>query len=421
MNGGAQATPQTTHFVYLPFTRTEERLYYVDGTNGSDANPGTSAAPWRTVDHAIATLQPADTVIIAAGIYTQTTLNFGPAGLNDHQLTTFRAAPNARVIFTAPGYWPPNVYLQNYVRLDGLWFGGQWDHGATQMGGGFFAGGGPVGRGKQIVNCTIFGYRGGLLSGSSEYLLIQNNRFIHNGYLDNDHAVYLSGGYTAGSLSQHIIVDNNIFVNGDGYAIHGWHNIHSAIITRNFISQSPYGLVLDGADHLVANNFFWKLQWIRWGAIWGYLNGTQAHFRNNIMGHAGASIINHYAPTNTVDLNAFLNTATKGTNPIALTLGQEPTQLGFDPVALDTAIYNLDVAFSQTLPALYADPTIEPLFVSLRHAIPGGSPLYQTGFPWFGAPLNLGPDSPAPTSLEAFWQAFRNLGLRDWDRFGNHN
>ncbi|MFN2509214.1 MAG: right-handed parallel beta-helix repeat-containing protein [Chthoniobacterales bacterium] len=37
--------------------------------NGSNSNPGTAAAPWKTIQHAADRLQPGDTVFVRAGIY----------------------------------------------------------------------------------------------------------------------------------------------------------------------------------------------------------------------------------------------------------------------------------------------------------------------------------------------------------------
>src|SRR6478672_1906744 len=39
--------------------------------NGSDSNPGTEAAPWRTVTHAFAALLPGDTLLVHGGTYVE--------------------------------------------------------------------------------------------------------------------------------------------------------------------------------------------------------------------------------------------------------------------------------------------------------------------------------------------------------------
>src|SRR5262249_25616477 len=83
-------------------------------------------------------------------------------------------------------------------------------------------------------------------------------RIVHCGMGRFHHGLYLSGGYTPGAMSQHVIVDDNTFIAGEGYAIHGWHKPHSCIITRNFVSGYFWDLVFDGSDHLIAHNALWR-------------------------------------------------------------------------------------------------------------------------------------------------------------------
>lgn len=46
-----------------------ERLYSVDGTNGSDSDPGTIERPWKTLKWALRQIGPGDTLVIRGGIY----------------------------------------------------------------------------------------------------------------------------------------------------------------------------------------------------------------------------------------------------------------------------------------------------------------------------------------------------------------
>src|SRR5688572_155849 len=66
---------------------------------GSDANPGTAAAPWRTLQHAADVVRAGDTVFIRAGDYAGFDLR------TDGTPTapiTFRADPGARVTTRNP-------------------------------------------------------------------------------------------------------------------------------------------------------------------------------------------------------------------------------------------------------------------------------------------------------------------------------
>src|SRR5690242_4736273 len=48
----------------------EGTTYYVT-RSGNDANPGTSAQPWRTIQKSATILKPGDTVQVAAGQYSE--------------------------------------------------------------------------------------------------------------------------------------------------------------------------------------------------------------------------------------------------------------------------------------------------------------------------------------------------------------
>lgn len=392
--------------------------FYVDGLKGNDSNSGSASKPWQTLDHALKNIHSGDTLILGDGIYLVQQIRFGPAGAGPDRRTVFKAAPHARAIITTPADLPPPVQMDDYVRIEGLWLGGARKKKDAAI---ILGGGPPIGEGKQIVNCTLFGYRE-ISQGTTEYTLYQGNRFVHDGLGRFEHPIYISGGYNKGAMAQHTIVDDNIFVAGEGYSIHGWHHTHSNIITRNFVEGHYWGLVLDGSDHVVANNFFWK-QTGQPGREppWGpWLPGSNVVFVNNIMGPKGGMGPGGISPGNKLTNNAFLETSPVGEGAITLTRGEERAQLGVSEQEIDGAIAALDQAFSQPVESIYADRTIEPSFLKLRLKIPRTSPLYRAGRAWFDLNLrvNLGPDSPAPTDEGTFWAAFRAAGLRDFDRFG---
>lgn len=74
--------------------------YYVDqaSADASDENPGTEAAPWKTIGRAAAAseLQPGDTVLVKSGVYREH-VNIRVSGEPDKPIT-FAAAPDARVV-----------------------------------------------------------------------------------------------------------------------------------------------------------------------------------------------------------------------------------------------------------------------------------------------------------------------------------
>ncbi len=428
--------------------------YYVDGTKGNDANPGTSLLPWKTLQKATATIHSGDKVVIRAGIYRlapQGQFNialfkFGPAGTATAR-TIYKAAAGARVIITSTNNNPVNITLDDYVRLDGLWFGGAQDYGIVKgvygpidhmisLGTTTTA---PIGRGKEVVNCTIWGYYSGLISGSTEYALIQGNRFLLNGNGGLYHGIYLSGDdhQDTGGASNHIIVDHNTLIGGGGYGIQSWHGMYNVIYTRNFVASHNWGTVLDGSDHLEANNLFWKEngQTLASGGTippWGpTVPGANIRFYNNVMGpQAWLRVDSPQAAANTFQNNAYATWSQlwpnmapsvyvpRGTNQVTLTHGREAAQLGLSEVSLDNTLAALKTSFGRSVDAIYADKTIQANFAKLHLKVPTTSPLYHKGVAWFGRALNIGPDVPAPANAAAFWSAFRALGLKEYDRFG---
>jgi parallel beta helix pectate lyase-like protein/chondroitinase B-like protein len=73
--------------------------YVVDGGSdlARDANPGTQAAPWKTISHAAAHLKPGDTLIVKAGAYDEL-VTVSASGQKDKLVTLRAEAPHkARV------------------------------------------------------------------------------------------------------------------------------------------------------------------------------------------------------------------------------------------------------------------------------------------------------------------------------------
>jgi len=124
--GGGDAMAGATSLRYCRAGGVAHNTFYVDGTKGHDDAAGSADAPWATVEHAIKSIKAGDTVVVSAGLYRiAAPFQFGPPGTGHDAITTFCAATGARVLFTSPTGEPPNeVQLHDYVRLEGLWFGG---------------------------------------------------------------------------------------------------------------------------------------------------------------------------------------------------------------------------------------------------------------------------------------------------------
>ncbi|MFH1499161.1 MAG: right-handed parallel beta-helix repeat-containing protein [Verrucomicrobiota bacterium] len=82
--------------------------YYVSANTGDDANPGTSARPFRTLGRIAPFMQPGQVCVVRAGVYRET-LRPGRGGEEGRPIT-FTAAPGEEVVLTGldmVGGWTP--------------------------------------------------------------------------------------------------------------------------------------------------------------------------------------------------------------------------------------------------------------------------------------------------------------------------
>ena len=73
--------------------------FYVS-PQGNDAHAGTSQQPWATLQHAVDTIAPGDTILVEAGTYVG--CRIGISG-GQSAAKTLQAAPGAHVLVNKPG------------------------------------------------------------------------------------------------------------------------------------------------------------------------------------------------------------------------------------------------------------------------------------------------------------------------------
>ncbi len=122
--------------LFLFFTRqVGAAVYYVSAVNGSDSNPGTSAAPWRTIQKAANTVTAGATVYVCSGIYNEV---ISPANSgNAHAPITYEPAARANVIIDGTGkpggygfgIW--NITGKSYIIVKGFHFIHGYGNGIT--------------------------------------------------------------------------------------------------------------------------------------------------------------------------------------------------------------------------------------------------------------------------------------------------
>jgi hypothetical protein len=199
------------------FTVRSGRIFSVDGVNGSDANPGTQAAPWKTLAQASATVAAGDVVLIRGGVYSE---NNGAYGL---KLTTSGTASQPILFRGFPGE-TARITVGGGSRSDTVRISGSYNVlSGIQVSDSGMQGVALSGSHNVVFDCEIF---------STQDSRIYANRIHHNGSVANqDHGVYIKGstadiawndvGFNfsygaqlyegSGSTYTGVIVRNNVF------------------------------------------------------------------------------------------------------------------------------------------------------------------------------------------------------------------
>lgn len=183
--------------------------YYVS-VSGNDSSAGTSSAPWRTIQHAVYTVSPGDTVMINDGTYSES------VKLDEMQKgssTVTLQAINARKVILSPG--GSNGFYDDYAPLQNIKFVGLKIN-SGRVGMQFSVGG----NGIEINNCEITGFIEGIRIPQGQNIHILDC-YVH----DNQNGVLL--GVKDVSGIQNILVErttsgnNNNGGNSDGFMVEG--------------------------------------------------------------------------------------------------------------------------------------------------------------------------------------------------------
>jgi parallel beta-helix repeat protein len=268
--------------------------YYVS-TAGSDANPGTLAAPWRTIAKAMSTLAAGQTAYVRAGTYAETT---DRACDSSYNTLTWSRSGTASAPITISGYPGESsaVVIKtklklagSFVRLANLIVGhntaySSFDSACTGEPNVVVSGDDVTLDGLTIQNSNMSGI---YLSGADRVTIV-GNRIRDNGtHAALDHGVYYGSG-VGGTIA------NNIFERNRAYGIQMYPHPQGQVITQNVITGSgKAGMILSGASDLtVVNNISaWNAEeGIRTGG--GGCSGCSAD-QNVLYGNAR----NYYLPT----------------------------------------------------------------------------------------------------------------------------
>lgn len=267
------------------------QIVYVSPT-GSDSNPGTSSAPFKTLDKAVSVIQAGDTLVMQPGIYYEQQLKIKQSGTATAPITVNAWGAVIDLMWrSAPG----TKLMGSYIRLNGLQVRNSSGV-CVQIQGSYVT----------VNRLRVFGCRSNGISASENYNVRILNSWISRTVLSNSSRAGGSGWDSAVKvrLSRSVVImGNRVFHNyGEGIAVRGTNilirgntvydnysvNIYSnserAVIDRNFVyctANSGYernGLPAGGI--ILAEEYF-----PGWGARVKYASIT-----NNIVAYCRSGV-----------------------------------------------------------------------------------------------------------------------------------
>jgi parallel beta-helix repeat protein len=227
--------------------------HYVAAT-GSDANPGTSAKPWKTLQHAVDTIAPGDTILVEAGTYAGCRI-----GVSGGQTLpkTLQAAPGAAVVLNKPGASNKHnsiVEVENFSGTVTDWIVSGFEvTGSPKYGIDVRVTDRITVQNNHVHNSKLTG----IFTAFSNHVLIQNNESDHN----SEHGIYQSNSSTyptiRGNRSHHN-TSAGIHMNGDISEQPGNGLVQFALVENNVIWENGAGggsgINCDGVDSSVFRN-----------------------------------------------------------------------------------------------------------------------------------------------------------------------
>lgn len=252
------AAPTRLLATLVPASTTATYRYYVAPT-GSDSNPGTQSAPFRTIGRAAQVAKPSTTVFVAPGTYSggfQSTVSGTASARIQYVSTTFGAA---RIV--PPANSTNNTAWDNrgsYVDIVGFNIDGTTSQSGTKWTYGIYSGGSYVlirkNRVHHIAKSVPCTSDGGSAIGVDSYYGGVKSEVVSNLVYDIGPAgcTFVQGIYISTSGS----VKNNIVYRVSEAAIHLWHDATNVIITNNTVASSNTGIIIGGGDfyHTTAGN-----------------------------------------------------------------------------------------------------------------------------------------------------------------------
>jgi hypothetical protein len=333
--GAPAASPAS--FTVVPATTTARHLYVA--TTGSDSNPGTQAAPLKTITRADALATAGYVIHVAPGTYRVSAPSLGSVGIK----TTKSGTAAARIKFISDVKWGAKLIVSgtgitwdsrgSYVDIEGFDISGTGRHGILAAGANITV------SNNFIHDLTISGGCNG--SGGAAIdtygpvgnVVINRNVVRNIGYALIGRCNTVQGIYIANANN---LVTNNI-VSGVAMAgIQQWHGATGSTIVNNtsfhnkdgiLLGQGDSGTTTGSANNYVANNIVYDNT--TYGIVELGKMGGNNRYSNNLVYSSGTNM--RVAGTVTGALSAnpkFVNYLANGTGDYRVLTGSPAIDKG---------------------------------------------------------------------------------------------
>lgn len=322
--------------------------------------PRFTAVDPSNFEQALAVAQKGDTLLMTDGIYPIV------AQVLEVRCNLIADSGARPVLVRANGYTPSLTFHDDAI-VSGVWFGGARDN-TTERGWLHF--------GKRLTfqNNIIWNYYGGIGEGGGTGNIYRRNVFVNCGTGQNFHSVYVNNSNPLHSA--HVL--ENLFIGGQSYHIHLWHNPTNTLINGNLSADADYCLVLQGANNTASNNVFWKPS--SPGYPMNLSTGSGRKYTRNYHGPIASGstrggLLSWFGgpfPADITPSGDFVHAGLyMGYDPTATVVqpGGEVGHLGKSTAEIDGAVTGLKTAFAGTVQQAHDDATIGGHVATLQSVI----------------------------------------------------
>lgn len=306
------ATGTSGALVPVAMPQSTGATFYV-ATTGADTNPGTAAAPWRTVQKAMNTLTAGQIALVRAGTYTER-LTMTRSGTATAPIT-IRNYPAERPVIQAATGLTDNHVLQlagaGYVRIQGLTLQGASGPSSANI----YAYGSAHDIELSYLEVRNSARQGYFSDRTTARIQIRSSHFHDNGGqgpVQRDHNIYIEG-------TGHLIASSLIRNAPNGYGVQIYPSNTNITVVANTITANGRNGLLIGSDGSTTTTGARVVGNIVTGngengiaTYWGGPAGSNNLVSDNLVwGNAGGQVsVSGVTVQNTIGLNPlFVNSA----------------------------------------------------------------------------------------------------------------